>query len=200
MLPVKNTSNGRKTFTMKYLFSAVFLLMTSLSFAQSSLQTTISKEMDSLLCPKGYASIGHPYPEFRITSETREVDNKSLKGKVVLINFWFEGCHPCMAEMEALNELFKKMKGNNDFVFISLTRDNQEAIRRVKEKYALSFEVFSTSEKECHRLIFGCGYPTSIVLDKTGTVKYRHIGGSLKKEEAKEFIMMTLLSEIQSLL
>lgn len=156
--------------------------------------------MDSLLCPKGYAAISHPYPEFRITSENSAVDNQSLKGKVVLINFWFEGCHPCMAEMEALNELFKEMKSNKDFVFISLTWENREIINRVKEKYALTFEVFSTRSKECQRLNFGCGYPTSIVLDKTGTVKYRHSGGSPKKEEANAFIMTTLLSEIQSLL
>ena len=65
--------------------------------------------MDSLMCPKGYASVGQPYIEFRIANEARGVDNQILKGKVVLINFWFEGCHPCMAEMDALNNLFKKM-------------------------------------------------------------------------------------------
>jgi thiol-disulfide isomerase/thioredoxin len=174
-------------------------LITTLSFAQSSRQTTTREEIDSLFCPKGYAAVNHPYTEFRFTSENRIVDNQSLKGKVVLINFWFEGCHPCMAEMEALNELFKKMKSNRDFVFISLTWDNQEAIKRVKEKYALDFEVFSTSGKECQRLNFGCGYPTSIVLDKTGTLKYRHSGGPLEKEEAREFIMTRLLSEVQGL-
>ena len=185
---------------MRLILSSVFHLIISLSFAQSSLQTTTGVEMDSLLNRKAYAAIGHPYTEFKITSKNGSIDNQSLKGKVVLINFWFEGCHPCMLEMEAINELFKKLKSNKDFVFISLTWDNQEAIKRVKEKYALSFEVFSISGKECQRLNFSSGYPTSIVLDKTGTVKYWHAGGSLKKDEADAFIMMTLLSEIQSLL
>jgi peroxiredoxin len=174
--------------------------MTSLSLGQSPLQKSEQDEMDSLMCPKGYAAVGKPYLEFKITSEIRSVDNQILKGKVVLINFWFEGCHPCMVEMEALNDLFKKMERDTDFVFISLTWDNKETVKRVKEKYGLAFEVFSALGKECQRLNFGCGYPTSIVLDKSGIVKFRHSGGSLKMEEANEFISKTLFTEIQSLL
>lgn len=184
---------------MRLAFSEVLLLITSLSFAQTHLDTATSEEMDSLICPRGHAAIGHPYQEFGITDENRAVDNQSLKGKVVLINFWFEGCHPCMAEMEALNELFNKMK-SKDFIFISVTWENKEVIKRVKEKYALDFEVFSTSGKECQRLNFGCGYPTTIVLDKTGILKYWCSGGSIIEKEARQFIMTTLLSEIESLL
>jgi thiol-disulfide isomerase/thioredoxin len=184
---------------MRPLLSAIFLLMTASLFAQSK-PTMMSGNIDSLLCPKGYTAIGQPYLTFKLTSQNKMIDNESLHGKVVFINFWFEGCHPCMAEMEALNELFEKTKNNKDFVFISLTWDNPETIKRVKEKYGLGFDVFSASDKECQRLNFGCGYPTSIILDKKGSVKYRHSGGSLKKEEAREFVVTTLLSEIQSLL
>ncbi|HEV8284570.1 MAG TPA: TlpA disulfide reductase family protein [Chitinophagaceae bacterium] len=180
---------------MRIILFAAFLLITRLSFAQSS-----REKMDSFFCPSGYAAIDHPYLEFRLTNANTTVDNQSLKGKVVFINFWFEGCHPCVAEMEALNELFNKLKDNKDFVFISLTRDNQETIKRVTEKYALDFEVFSTSNEECRRLLFNCGYPTSIILDKTGILRYKHGGGSTKKEEAREFIMTELLSKIQAML
>src|SRR4029079_10181332 len=145
--------------------------------AQSSVQTANREQMDSLMCPVGYAAVGKAYPEFKITNEKRTVDNQTMRGKVVLINFWFEGCHPCMAEMEALNNVFKKMESNKDFVFISLTYDNQETIKRVKKKYDLKFEVFPVSNKECERLNFSCGFPTSIILDKSGIVKYRHSGG-----------------------
>jgi peroxiredoxin len=185
---------------MRHLLSAIFLAITSLSFAQSSSQITTKEQLDSFMCPKGYAAVGQPYMEFRITNETKAVDNQNLRGKVVLINFWFEGCHPCMTEMEALNNLFKKMNSNKDFLFISLTWDNKETVERVKEKYGLAFEVFSAPAIECQRLNLGCGYPTSIVLDKSGILKYRHSGGPIKIEEANEFIEKTLLPEIQSLL
>jgi len=176
-------------------------MTSSLLAAVSSLaQTRTSGNIDSLLCPGGYAAIGHPYLSFKLTKENNVVDNQAVTGKVVFINFWFEGCHPCMAEMEALNELFIKMKGNKDFVFISLSWDDQQTIKKVKEKYSLSFDVLSATPEECKRLNFGCAYPTSIILDKAGIVKYRHSGGSIEKEQAQKFIMTTLLAEIQSLL
>jgi peroxiredoxin len=188
-----------KNFTMRPILSAIFLLMTTLLFAQSK-PTMMSGNIDSLLCPNGYAAIGQPYLTFKLTDQNKVVDNESLHGKVVFINFWFEGCHPCMVEMEALNELFDMTKNYKNFVFISLTRDNQETLNRVREKFGLNFPVFSASDNECQRLNFGCGYPTSIILDKSGNVKYRHSGGSLKKDEAKEFVLTTLLTEIESLL
>lgn len=185
---------------MRLLLSSIFLTISNLSFAQTSVHTETREEMDSLMCPGGYAATGQPYRDFKLIGKNKIVDNQSLKGKVVLINFWFEGCHPCMAEMEALNELFNEMKSNKDFIFISVTWDNDVAIKRVKEKYALDFEVYSATSKECQRLNFGCGYPTSIVLDKTGILKYRSNGGSIIEEQAKQFVMTTLLSEIKSLL
>ncbi len=180
--------------------SAILLLTTSFLFAQSFSQThTIEGNIDSLECPTGYVAIGHPYLTFKLTNDNKMVDNQSINGKVVFINFWFEGCHPCMAEMEALNKLFEKMKDNSGFVFITVTWDNEETIKRVKEKYSLLFDIFAASGKECQRLNYGCGYPTSIVLDKTGTVRYRHSGGSTNKKDADEFVLTTLANEIQSL-
>jgi len=150
---------------MKIIPLISFLIMNSFLFAQSSRQIE-TNNIDSFLCPSGYAAIGHPYLLFNLKNEHTAVNNESLGGKVVFINFWFEGCHPCMAEMEAFNELFKKLKDNKDFTFITITWDNAETINRVKEKYSLLFDVFAASTEECQRLNFGCGYPTSLILDK----------------------------------
>lgn len=184
---------------MRLLLFFIFLLMTSTSNAQSSGREASDREMDSLYCPVGFATLNQPYLEFKFTGEKTIVDNQSLKGKVVLINFWFEGCHPCMVEMEAFRELFNKIKNNKDFVFVSVTKDNVEAIKRVKKKYQLNFEVFFADAGECQRLNFGCGFPTNIILDKNGVLKYHSMGGSIVKEEARQYIMTTLLSKIQSL-
>ena len=184
---------------MRFILSIVFLFMSNFLFAQSSRRID-SNNLDSFLCPRGYAALGHPYLPFDLKNEHTTVNNETLRGKVVFINFWFEGCHPCMAEMEALNELFQKFKDNKDFAFVTITWDNAETVERVKEKFSLLFDVFRASPEECHRLNFGCGYPTTFILDKTGIVKYRHHGGSNKTELAREFVMTTLLSEIKGLL
>lgn len=156
--------------------------------------------VDSFLTAKRTAPLGKPFPSFWATTGGRTVSNDLFNGKVVLINFWFEGCLPCMAEMDALNSLQQQLDTTKDFLFVSFTYDNAAAIKRVKGKYSLTFGVLSTSQQECRRLNFDNGYPTHMILDRTGTIKYLHSGGSTNKEKAKAFIMSTLLPEITSLL
>jgi len=103
-----------------------------------------------------------------------------------------------MAEMDALEELQQRLKDNKGFMFVSFTWDNPETIKRVKEEYGITFPILSTNENECSRLIFRNGFPTSIILDRQGTIKYLHSGGSTNREEAREFIMNTMLPEIKS--
>ena len=138
---------------------------------------------------------GKPFLNFVAENEQGKINNDSLKGKVVLINFWFEGCHPCLAEFDALNELALKLKENKDFEFISFTWDNAETIKRVKEKYRLQFKVYYS--KECSRLNLRLGYPTTMILDRNGIIKYVMNGGSLDPEKAREFVLTTLLPKIQ---
>jgi thiol-disulfide isomerase/thioredoxin len=177
-------------------FTFIFFLMANVVLGQSNVPTNLN--IDSLLTAKRTAPLGKPFPSFTVRSGGNTLSNKLFKGKTVLINFWFEGCHPCMAEMEALGELQERLKDNKDFLFISFTWDNPEAIKRVKEKYGIAFPVIETTDEECHKLNFGNGYPTNIIVDKTGKIKYLHSGGSTNKTEAREFIMTTLLSAIKS--
>ena len=186
---------------MKWTFTILLLFATLYSFAQPPSQGRSPEDkIDSIMCPIGYAAKGHSYLPFVLTNDIKTVDNHIVNGKVVFINFWFEGCHPCMTEMDALNKLFQKLKDNKDFVFIAVTWDNNETIKRVTNKFSLTFDIFATSPAECQRLNFGCGYPTSIILDKKGIVQYRHSGGSTDKEKADQFVLKTLLTEIESLL
>lgn len=182
---------------MRVTLSLFAFLLVQATFGQSA-NAPASFNVDSILQARRTAPLGKLFPFYTALSNGQNVSNEILKDKVVLINFWFEGCHPCMAEMEALNELHKQLKSNNDFLFISFTWDHLEAIKRVKEMYGITFQILSTSEKECRRLNFDNGYPTSIILDRKGTIKYLHNGGPTNKEKAKEFVMTTLLSEIMS--
>ena len=52
---------------------------------------------------------------FSYTDRGEIIDNNYLKGKTVFINFWFEACAPCIAEFEAFNEMYTKLKGNPNF-------------------------------------------------------------------------------------
>lgn len=185
-------------YVMRFFFFPALILVSVLSFGQPSVPS--EKDSSRIQVLKILSEIDHPYPKFRLKHQDKTINNNTIHGKVVLINFWFEACAPCMAEMEALNALYKQLQSKKDFVFISISWDSKEIIKRVIKKYDLAFDVFSASEMECQRLNFASGYPTSIILDKMGIIKNVHPGGTNNKEEATKFVMVRLLPEIKALL
>ena len=178
---------------MRILFLWIFVLFALYSPGQNTHLTNF----DSLMEARSKAAVGTSFPKFAAPSKGKLINNEHLSGKVVLVNFWFEGCAPCLAEFDALNELAEKFKAQKDFEFISFTWDNSETINRVKEKYKLKFKVLSADANECRRLNLNNGYPTTMVLDRKGIIKYIVSGGNTDPARAREFVMNTLVSEIE---
>jgi thiol-disulfide isomerase/thioredoxin len=189
---------------MKILFSILVILAGMVAtHAQQEASTT---NMDSVLRARKQMALNKPFPRFTANSADGLVSNDLLENKVVLINFWFEGCHPCMEEMAMLNALHQELKDNKDFLFISFTFDDDEAIQRVKEKHQPTFGILSTSQMECARLNFKSGYPTTIILDKKGVIRYIHnVLYDLKlldnkKGNYQDLLKTAMISEVDSLL
>lgn len=181
---------------MRLLLLPLLVLLSYYSIGQSQ-SPKVTFNWDSLMTSKEKEIVGKPFPSFVAANEEGQISNEALKGKVVLVNFWFEGCHPCIAEMGALNELAEQLKDNKQFRFISFSKDNAEAIQRVKEKYKLRFSVYQASAKECIRLNHFSGFPTTFILDRNGIIKYWMSGGSIDPEKAREEVMNILLPKIR---
>jgi thiol-disulfide isomerase/thioredoxin len=70
--------------------------------------------------------IDQPLPYFSDTSLTGKVWNpEKLKGKVVLVNFWFIGCMPCMKEIKHFNQLHNSFK-DKEFILLSIAPQVKE--------------------------------------------------------------------------
>ncbi|TAF59519.1 MAG: TlpA family protein disulfide reductase [Cytophagales bacterium] len=65
-----------------------------------------------------------PEALFKLYGSDKEVSLSSLKGKVVVLNFWGTYCVPCIKEMPELNDLKKRFSYSSDVVFLAPTRDN----------------------------------------------------------------------------
>ena len=141
-------------------------------------------------------AIGKPFPGFSFLTDRKTIDNNSLLGKTVFINFWFEACAPCIAEFDALNEMYQKFKDNKKFEFVSFTFETPEKIKEIKTKYRLPYTIISIEREECYRLNLNNGFPTSMVLDSTGAIKYMVHGGFTDKAKAREFVHAEIYPEI----
>ena len=111
-----------------------------------------------------------------ISAEGKRATTDALKGKVVFINFWASWCPPCRAEMPSINELYKKLKDDERFVFILVNEDDD----RLKAKEYLEHNHFILPvyyrEEIVSDKIFKGALPTTIVIDKESKIVLKHEG------------------------
>jgi cytochrome c biogenesis protein CcmG, thiol:disulfide interchange protein DsbE len=175
---------------IKRVLMMYLLLFAFSSYSQSGDTAKYIMNADSFALAiekKNSEFIGRLFPRFSVSAHGKLISNQTLQGKVVFMNFWFKACPPCMAEMEELNELFRKFGRNKNFEFVSFTFEDLQGINIVKKKYHILYHVCSISRDECYRLNNNNGFPTSVILDSTGIVKYVHPGDQLNKVWIKKY-------------
>lgn len=114
-----------------------------------------------------------------ITIET--LDGKTyqlskLKGKVVLLSFWFMACKPCITEMPSLTELQTKY-ADKDFVLLAISTDQAEKLKPFVEKKALAYPIAANGKVHADRYEVST-FPSNFLIDKKGIIREVFIGGS----------------------
>ena len=75
--------------------------------------------------------LGTDFPEFDLLDiNGNRLTRTELKGKVLVLNFWFIGCSPCEMERPSLNDLTKVYADNKDVVFISFAKNDKEQLTK----------------------------------------------------------------------
>jgi peroxiredoxin len=115
---------------------------------------------------------GMQVPDFTVqTIDGRSISIADLRGKVVVLNFWFIGCPACMSEMPSLNLMVARFAGHENVVFLSMTEDKLAAVKRFSERER--FDYTHAAEAGPAMKMFGfVGYPKNIVVSKTGEIVY----------------------------
>ncbi len=112
-------------------------------------------------------------PEFRLTTfDGKSIDLASMKGRVVLVNFWNEWCSPCIQETPSLVALEQAHQGDSQFTMVGIVHDpNSHGAATVYATknhmtYPLAFDPSSRTS-----LDYGVtGQPESFLIDKAGIV------------------------------
>ena len=106
----------------------------------------------------------------------REIAMASLRGKVVLINFWATWCPPCRAEIPDLIALQEKYRDRLQIIGISEDEGGPEIVRRFVAEHRINYPILMTSP-EIEKKFPGIGaLPTSFVIDRDSRLVQKHIG------------------------
>jgi thiol-disulfide isomerase/thioredoxin len=78
------------------------------------------------LSDRKYPNVGDTFKEFSLIDKNGLMFNSTnIKGKWILLNFWSNGCGPCVREMDALVNLYNSID-TSKIAFISIALDENE--------------------------------------------------------------------------
>jgi len=103
-----------------------------------------------------------------------EYSLNNLKGKIIVMNFWYVECKPCVREMPELNILVEKYK-NKDVVFLGFATNDKSKIDSFLKKNIFSYNIIPNSKKIAaeYKVL---AYPTHLIIDKNSKIVFSTIG------------------------
>ncbi len=137
---------------------------------EAALANKMSENTEEVVLKKG-----EKIKDFSVTDIKGNTYNTAdLKGKIIVIKFWFINCKPCIMEMPELNELVEKYK-TEEVIFLGLALDNEKALQSFIKETAFHYNIVANSSKLADQFDVE-GYPTHFIVDKEGKMIYEAKG------------------------
>ena len=112
--------------------------------------------------------IGHPGSTIALSS---------LKGQVIVLNFWASWCLPCRDEAPGLREAWERSRGQQRVRFLGVNElDDEAGARAFQREFHMTYpSVFDPSASLAADYGF-FGLPATYVIDAQGVMRYRFTG------------------------
>lgn len=143
-----------------------------------------------LLTNNIYAQLkaGDKAPALTITNWIQnEPATKSLKGKLLVVDFWATWCAPCLGSVPHFNELIEANKKNNKLVFLSISDEKESKIRKLLPKVHFSSAVVADSTGKTFADYGIQTIPYCVLIDDKMRVKWSGTAKDLTADIIKQF-------------
>ena len=116
-------------------------------------------------------------PSFTLPSRSGDtVSLETLKGKVVMLNFWASWCGPCRQEMPLLDQMHKRYSSLGfTLIGVNVEANTKDAERWLSET-PVSFPVLFDKDSKVSKLYDVNAMPSTVFIDRKGNVRYLHRG------------------------
>jgi thiol-disulfide isomerase/thioredoxin len=121
--------------------------------------------------------IGAPAPKLVLKDlEGHTVDLESLKGKVVIVDFWATWCEPCQVMIPWLEEFHNRYASQGlEIVGVSMDDDVKD-VKPFVDKAKMNYPILFGNDAIADAWGGVFGLPTSFMIDRQGKIRATHQG------------------------
>ena len=142
--------------------------------------------------------VNKPMPAYSLsTIDGKTISNKSLKGKVVLLDFWATWCGPCKAASPSMQALHKKYASKGLVVvgancLEQVSKPTKEPAAKYAKEHGYTYTFAYNSDALTKKCLVQ-GIPTMIIIDKKGVIRKVQVGWSDGVEKTLDVAIAKLL-------
>jgi len=164
---------------------------TLVKFLDPSIQSSIYiADLKKMADRMRITDVGAQAPDFTLnTPEGKALSLSSLRGKVVLIDFWASWCQPCRHENPNVVAVYNKYKDKGfDILGVSLDKDKDAWIKAIADDHLTWKHVSDLKYWESEAAVkYGIqSIPSSVLLDKDGKIIAKNLLGEALDQKLAE--------------
>jgi len=134
-----------------------------------------------IIAAVAYFSVSSRQPAPQVTYTDlngQKITPESLKGKVVMVNFWATSCVTCIKEMPQMVQTYNKYKDQGlEYIAVAMSYDPPNYVLNYAQTRQLPFKVALDTQGELAKSFGDVKLtPTTYVIDKEGNIIKRYVG------------------------
>lgn len=152
----------------------ILLILSSIFFSNTfSQESLIGKPAPKIEIDKWI------YPKIRVEDWNVKMIPRELNENIIVLDFWFTNCAPCVASIPELNHLAKQYP---EIVFLSISFETEEILNEFLNKMVMYYPVGSDTSRNVIKAFGVKGYPQTFLIDEKGIIAWRGSPFELNKE------------------
>lgn len=122
--------------------------------------------------------VGDSLPQFKAKSTSgAEFSNESIKGKVVLLNFWATWCPPCIEEIPSLVKTYEELSPKGfEILAFGIDANGEKIIQDFMKKYKINYPVILDTDQKLSKSFSVLGVPENIIVGADGKILEKRYG------------------------